>query len=134
MTFCRRRISPARRARKYISHLEQSTGTLFHLIRQYYDHSFRELFLMGEGPMEIHRAVIDVLAGNVFPLPPWKLRWRLRLFDFFVNLNRKRQLVPRRRRFSLLKSSAVKTSQGDGAESAPAKLERAVAAESKTVS
>jgi hypothetical protein len=32
------------------------------------------------------------------------LRWRLRFFDFLVKWNRKKQLVPRRRRFSLLKS------------------------------
>ncbi len=101
------RMSAARARRKYISHLEESTATLFQLIRQYYDHSFRELFLNGTGPMQVHKAVIGVLAGNVFPRPPWKLRWRLWLFDRLVNLNRKRQLVPRRRPFSLLKASAA---------------------------
>jgi hypothetical protein len=101
------RISAARARKKYISHLEESTATLFQLIRQYYDHSFRELFLNGTGPMEVHKAVIGVLAGNVFPRPPWKLRWRLWLFDRLVKLNRKRQLVPRRRRFSLLQSSQI---------------------------
>jgi flavin-dependent dehydrogenase len=99
------RISASRARKKYISHLEESTGTLFQIIRQYYDHSFRELFMNGTGPLEVHKAVIGVLAGNVFPRPPWKLRWRLRFFDFLVKWNRKRQLVPRRRRFSILKSS-----------------------------
>jgi flavin-dependent dehydrogenase len=98
------RISAARARKRYISHLEESTGTLFQIIRQYYDHSFRELFLNGTGPLQVHKAVIGVLAGNVFPRPPWKLRWRLRFFDFLVKWNRKKQLVPRRRRFSLLKS------------------------------
>lgn len=113
------RVSPGRARKKYISHLEESTGTLFHLIRQYYDHSFRELFMVGSGPVKIHRAVIGVLAGNVFPRPPWKLRWRLHLFDYLVKLNRKRQLVPRRRRFSLLKSNAVLKARGDTVQQEP---------------
>ena len=45
----RQKVTQSRRAlkeyktarKKYISHLEESTGTLFKLIRQYYDHSFR---------------------------------------------------------------------------------------------
>jgi flavin-dependent dehydrogenase len=98
-------ISPSRAQKKFISQIEGSTATLFHLIRQYYDHSFRELFLMGSGPMQLHRAMIGVLAGYVFPKPAWKSRWRLRLFDLLVKVNRKRQLVPRRRRFSVLKSA-----------------------------
>jgi flavin-dependent dehydrogenase len=99
------KTTPAKARRKYIALLEESTTTLFTLIRQYYDHSFRELFLEGQGPMQVHKAVIGVLAGNVFPRPPFKLRWRLKLFDFFVKWNRKRQLVPRRRRFSIAKAS-----------------------------
>ena len=101
------KISPAAARAKYISHLEESTGTLFKLIRQYYDHSFRELFINGTGPLEVHKAVIGVLAGNVFPRPPFKMRWRLKFFDFCVWMNRRRQLVPRRRRFSLLKRAAM---------------------------
>jgi hypothetical protein len=101
------RISPARARKKYISQLEECTSILFHLIRQYYDHSFRELFLMGTGPLQLHRAMIGVLAGYVFPRPAWKSRWRLKVFDLLVKLNRKKQLVPRRRRFSVLKSAAT---------------------------
>jgi hypothetical protein len=67
-----------------------------------YDHSFRELFLNGTGPMQVHRAVISILAGHVFPRPPFALRWRLQLFWFFMRVNRYVPLVPRRRRFSLL--------------------------------
>ena len=36
-------------------------------------------------------SIIGVLAGNVFPRPPFKLRWRLAIFDFFVRWNRKKQ-------------------------------------------
>ncbi len=89
--------------KRYIAHLEESTGTLFKLIRQYYDHSFRELFLNGTGPLQVHKAVIGVLAGNVFPRPPFNMRWRLKFFDYCVSWNRRKQLVPRRRKFSLLK-------------------------------
>ena len=101
------RISPPRARAAYISDLEESTGTLFNIIRQYYDHSFRELFLNEKGPLEVHRAIIGVLAGNVFPRPPWKIRWRLKMFEFFVEVNRRRQIVPRRKRFSLLKAMAA---------------------------
>ncbi len=97
-----RRIPAARARRIYISHLEQSTGALFHLVRQYYDHDFRELFMHGKGPLAVHRAVIGVLAGNVFPKPPLKIRWRLRFFDFLVAWHRKRGLVPKQARHSLL--------------------------------
>ncbi len=98
------KTTPAKARKRYIALLEESTTTLFTLIRQYYDHSFRELFLEGQGPMQVHKAVIGVLAGNVFPRPPFKLRWRLKLFDVFVTWNRKRQLVPRRKKFSIAKS------------------------------
>jgi flavin-dependent dehydrogenase len=115
------RMSADRARKRYIAHLEQSTATLFQLIRQYYDHSFRELFLNGTGPLEVHKAVIGVLAGNVFPRPPWKLRWRLRVFDFLVNLNRRKKLVPRQRRFSLLASQTEPAEEtADGRARSPA--------------
>jgi flavin-dependent dehydrogenase len=97
------RTSPRRARAAHIALLEQSTGSLFRIIRQYYDHSFRELFLNGTGPFQMHRAVIGVLAGNVFP-PPWELRWRMMLFHLCVALNRWVPLVPRRQRFSLVSS------------------------------
>ena len=101
------RVSPTGARRQYCRQFEQCTDTLFKLIGQYYDHSFRELFLQGSGPLAVHRAVIGVLAGNVFPRPPFKLRWRLWVFDQLVKLNRKYRLVPRRRQFSLLKQAAL---------------------------
>ncbi|HEY8751184.1 MAG TPA: NAD(P)/FAD-dependent oxidoreductase [Tepidisphaeraceae bacterium] len=100
-------MAPARARGIYCKQIEQCTGALFKLIRQYYDHSFRELFLEGEGPLSVHRAVIGLLAGNVFPRPPFKLRWRMKLFDGLIAINRKRQLVPRRRRFSVSKVAQV---------------------------
>jgi flavin-dependent dehydrogenase len=108
------RISPDRARISHTNLIDSSTRTLFKLIGQYYDHSFRELFLHGQGPFSVHKAVIGVLAGNVFPRPPWKIRWRLWLFDRMISLNRKRQLVTRRRRFSLLKSTAEPTPAAAG--------------------
>jgi flavin-dependent dehydrogenase len=101
------RLAAAAARKQYCRQFEQCTDTLFKLIGQYYDHSFRELFLQGSGPLAVHRAVIGVLAGNVFPRPPMKLRWRLWVFDQLVKLNRRYKLVPRRRRFSLLKQAAL---------------------------
>lgn len=93
--------SPEGLRRDYIRFVEGGTAVFFRLVRRYYEHSFRELFLNGTGPLDIHRAVISVLAGHVFPRPAWPLRWRLRLFDACVTANRVLPLVPRRRRFSL---------------------------------
>jgi len=42
-----------------------------------------------------------VLAGNVFPRPDFALRWRLRMFELMVRLQRHVALVPRREGFSL---------------------------------
>ena len=99
------KIKPERARQIYIRQVEQATMVFFKLIRQYYDHSFRELFMMGKGPVSVHRALIGLLAGNVFPKTPWKIRWRTRVFDYLVEVNRKRQIVPRRKRFSLFKSA-----------------------------
>jgi hypothetical protein len=51
--------------------------------------------------MNVHGAIISILAGHVFPRPPWALRWRLWLFEFFLHANKYVPLVRRRRRFSL---------------------------------
>ena len=68
-------IKPAKARRIYIQQVESCTEVLFKLIGQYFDHSFRELFMQGRGPLSVHRALIGLLAGNVFP-PPFKIRWR----------------------------------------------------------
>lgn len=88
--------------REYIDFVEGSTSVFWRLIRNYYNHSFRELFLNGTGPHDVHRAVISILAGHVFPRPPFALRWRLALFFLFMRVNQYVPLVPRRNRFSLL--------------------------------
>lgn len=94
--------SPRKVRRGYIRYVDGSSSVLFRLVDGYYQHSFRELFLSGSGPLRVHQAALSVLAGYVFPRPSFALRWRLRLLDLFVRLNRFVPLAPRRQRFSLL--------------------------------
>ena len=110
-------IRPTAARRQYIRYVDDGSRPLWSLIRRFYQHSFRELFLNGTGPHRIHNAVISVLAGQVFPKPRWCLRWRLRLFELFVQINRFLPMVPRRQRFSLLESEPV---EWPTAERAPA--------------
>lgn len=101
----RRTAAGARR--DYIRAIERGSGVFYRLIEQFYTHSFRELFLNGRGPLQVHNAVLSVLAGQIFPKLPWSLRWRLWLFDLLQQVNRVVQLVPRKQRFSLFAQEAV---------------------------
>ena len=101
-------LTPDAARREYIRFIDNGSRPLWSLIRQYYQHSFRELFLNGSGPLKMHRAVISTLAGQVFPKPRWCMRWRLALFRLCVAVNKWIPLVPRRHRFSLLASEPVK--------------------------
>ena len=94
--------TPAAARKRYVRFVEGSTGIFWGLIRNYYRHSFRELFLNGTGPMDVHGAVISALAGQVFPKPVWALRWRLWLFYLCMWVNERKALVPKRARFSLV--------------------------------
>lgn len=106
----RNTTSPAAARRQYIDYVEGSTSVFWRLIRGYYQHSFRELFLNGTGPMRVHNAVIAILAGNVFPRLSWALRWRLRVFELCVLLNKFLPMVPRRNNFSLLSAASAQQS------------------------
>jgi 2-polyprenyl-6-methoxyphenol hydroxylase-like FAD-dependent oxidoreductase len=94
-------VTPEHARRQYIRYVEGSTGVFFKLIRSYYEHGFREMFLNGSGPLKMHRAILSILAGHIFPRPPWKLRWRLWLFYVCLRLQRKVAMVKRRKPFSL---------------------------------
>jgi len=96
------RIAPAAAQKAYRKFVIGSTSIFWGLIRNYYRHSFRELFMNGTGPVNVHNAVISILAGHVFPKPIWALRWRLWLFHTCVRLQRYLPLVPRRPVCSLL--------------------------------
>jgi flavin-dependent dehydrogenase len=100
-------ISPAKAQKDYSRFVTGSTTVFWRLIRNYYRHSFRELFLEGRGPHDVHRAVISTLAGEVFPQPVWALRWRIRLFEMYGWIQRFVPLAPRRPRFSLVQEAPI---------------------------
>jgi len=88
--------------REHIAFVERTTKPFWRLIKNYYRHSFRELFMNGGGPLQMPGAIISVLAGQVFPKAPWSLRWRHRAFDFCVWLQQYVALSPRRPVFKLV--------------------------------
>ncbi len=92
---------PAPLRRRYMRFVDGSSSTFFQLVDLYYDHSFRELFFTGEGPLDVHRATMAILAGNVFPKPSFALRWRFDLLRLFAVIQRFYAIAPRRERFSL---------------------------------
>lgn len=102
---------PERVRKQYTRMIEESSSAFFRFIEMYYDHSFRELFLGGSGPFKVHRAALAVLAGNVFPRPVFALRWRLRLLEWLVRINRFVPLGQRRERFSLLEAGSFSTAE-----------------------
>jgi len=103
---------PRRVRRRYNRFVSGSSTPLFRMVRNYYRHSFRELFLSGSGPLEVHKATLSVLAGSVFPRLVFRLRWRLELFHLMVRANRYLPLAPRREPFSLFSAEAEATAGG----------------------
>jgi flavin-dependent dehydrogenase len=101
------RMSAGAARRRHIKFITGSTKPFWRLIRDSYDHAFRELGLNGVGPLKIHAAVISTLAGNVFPKPVFAIRWRLWLFHLNVRIQRHVTLCPRRPRWSLLTAEPV---------------------------
>lgn len=83
--------------RRHIAFVSESCRPFWRLIRGYYRHSFRELFMEGQGPFQMQRAIISILAGQVFPEPVWSLKWRHFAFDVCVRLQQYLPLVPRRK-------------------------------------
>jgi flavin-dependent dehydrogenase len=105
--------APPRRVRRgYNRFVAGSSTPLFRMVRNYYRHSFRELFLSGSGPLAVHNATLSVLAGSVFPRLAFQLRWRLELFFLMVRANRYLPLAPRREPFSLFGAEAEATAGG----------------------
>lgn len=101
------RENPAIARRAYCRFIAGSTGIFWRLIRDFYRHSFRELFMNGRGPLKVHNAVISALAGSVFPKAVWALRWRLWFYALCVRMQQYFPLVPRRAEFSLLDEMSV---------------------------
>jgi flavin-dependent dehydrogenase len=103
--------SPERIRREYCQFVATTSSPFLRMVRLFYHHSFRELFLHGHGPFKVRNAAISILAGYVFPKPPWGLRWRLWMLEQMTRVNRHFALVPRRERFSLLAGAAVESPQ-----------------------
>lgn len=116
--------SPVAARRRYARYLRGGVRTFFRIIAAFYKPSFRDLFFNGEGPLQMHRAVIAVLAGQVFPKPAWAVRWRMRAFYACVALQNWVPLVPRRDGFSLRSTEPQKQTT---AQSAPPRRERVAA-------
>ena len=77
------------------------------LIGNFYDHSFRELIVSGRGPFQVHRAVVNMLAGEVFGGVPFGVRWRWELMKWFREINRFHPLNERIRPHSILQAGGV---------------------------
>ena len=95
-------ITPAAARRTYARTVHRGTAPFFRLVQDYYKPAFRDLLLAGSGPFEVHRAVISILAGHLFPRTSFALRWRLWAFRGFVAMQRLLPVAERRRIFSLL--------------------------------
>lgn len=102
---------------QHCRYIERGTEPFWRLIRSYYKHSFRELFVHGTGPLQMPGAIISVLAGQVFPQQPWKLRWRHRAFDLCVWLQQYMALSPKRQPFHLVNEPPVGLAQMAGTRS-----------------
>lgn len=98
--------SPQETRRRYIRYFSHSSSILFRLIRSHYRHSFREVFLARHGPLAVHRAILSILSGHVFPRARWSLVWRLGLMQTFATLQRYVAIAPRRSEFSMLEPGA----------------------------
>lgn len=94
-------------AKGYRTLIQNSTPVFWRLIKAYYKQPFRELFMSGQGPHQVHKAIISILAGQVFPKPVWSLRWRLRLFEFYVFVQGIVPIGPRRKPFKLIDEPPV---------------------------
>ena len=103
---------PAVVQRRYRRFMTDSTRIFWQLIRDYYRHPFRELFMNGQGPLQVHKAIISTLAGQVFPRPVWALRWRMKLYQLMVRLQKYLPLVPRHPEFSLLSEQPAPVASG----------------------
>lgn len=92
----------------YDRYVQGSSSVFFGLVRRYYRHGFREMFLNGTGPLNVHKAILSLLAGHVFPRPVHALRWRLQLFEALLAVHERLvPLVPKRPRASLMKTEPV---------------------------
>lgn len=101
------RMRPKAATAAHHARISRLRKSFLHLIRNFYDHSFRELIVASEGPLGVHRAVVNMLAGEVFGPVPFAVRWRWELMMWFREINRFRALNGRIRPHSILQSGGV---------------------------
>ena len=56
-----RKRSPAAIRRDYVRFIDDSSAPFLTMVDLFYNHSFRELFLHGQGPFEVQKAIIAIL-------------------------------------------------------------------------
>ena len=111
--------SPVKLRTQYAKHVTRTSGWFFRIIKLFYQHSFRELFLHGKGPLSVERAVMYVLSGRVHPEPAFPIRWRFRMFELFVWINNFLPIVPRREVFSLFDAQPIVQSEKQASPGSP---------------
>lgn len=104
----RGRLRPVAATAAHHARIARLRKVFLGLIGNFYDHSFRELIVAGHGPLQVHRAVVNMLAGDVFDGVPWKVRWRWDLMMAFREVNRFQPLNERVRPHSLLQSGGIR--------------------------
>ena len=93
--------------RRHDAWISKHRRLFMNLISYFYKHSFRELLVAGDGPFEVHRALVTLLAGEVFGGMTWDVKWRWGLLRALSKLNNYRALHEWVEPHSLLLSGGV---------------------------
>lgn len=95
--------------------IKRHRRTFLRLIGSFYDHAFRELLIEGRGPFGVHRALITLLGGGVFPSMPFRVRWRWELLEGLTGFHRRIPIVGKRRPHSMMSMAGLEfESPGEG--------------------
>ncbi|MEE9403296.1 MAG: NAD(P)/FAD-dependent oxidoreductase [Algisphaera sp.] len=110
---------PAKARAQYERFFNSTAKPFYKLITAYYTPAFRDLFLEGSGPLNMHRAAITLLGGHVLPKIPFGVRWRMAAFHACVAIQRKIPLVKRKPGHSLLRAAPNPTSRSPHTSQTP---------------
>ncbi len=101
------KLAPAKARKMHTQHIDSKTKPFFYLINNYYTHSFRELFREGQGPFEVHKALLSILMGRVLNVP-FSVRWRIQYFKVCLWFHRNvKRLCKPHGTFSVLRDEAA---------------------------
>jgi flavin-dependent dehydrogenase len=87
-----RALTP-REQQSYTRAVKKMTGSFLDMIRMFYDRSAFEVFMAPTPPLDLPRAVGNLVAGNT--QLSWNLRWRVWVFYALCRLQRHLPVVPR---------------------------------------